>query len=135
MSETFSKSLKTEFEINPQNEESESEMESESDEIQSLETDLESESDENGVLSEINSDFFQIINSTQNICNCLNNNHIHLIILSKYNPKSIEYLYNDITTDFNDIIDIFHKQSLENIQTNAIINFGDLLINFLETQT
>ena len=126
MSETESET----FRKSPQNEESEEtrSLSDQESETQSLAT----ESEENGVLSEINSEFFQIINSTQQIKQCLDNNHQHLLNLFRYTPKSIQLPFNGVTTDFNDIIDNLHQASLQNIKDNGIINFGELLIAFLE---
>ena len=115
-----------ESEDNPQKTESESDQESET---QSQESDQESE---NGVLSEINSEFSQIINSTQQIKQYLDNNHQHLLNLSRYTSKSIQLPFNGVTTDFNDIIDNLHQTSLQNIKNNGNMTFGELLIGFLE---
>ncbi len=107
--------------------ESESDQESEN---RSLESDQESE---NRVLSEINSEFSQIITSTQTILQQLDTNMISLQNILNYNPNSIYFNYNDNLTDLTDIIEDLHQKSLQNITDNATINFGELLIDFLET--
>lgn len=130
MSETFIKSLETEIDVSLQCETQSLETESES-ETQSLETESDQESG-NGVLSEINSEFLQLLNSSQYIFEQLDTNSEILQRLTKYNSKSISFTYNGVTTDFNDIIDTIHQSSLENIKEHAHINFGELLIAFLE---
>ncbi len=130
--------METEIEGNPQKKESETfrkslqkkESESES-ETQSLKTESESE---NGVLSEINSEFSQIINSTQIIKQCLDNNHELLISLSSYNTTTISFSFNGVNTDFNDIIDNFNQSSLQDIKEKGVLTFGESLIAFLENQ-
>jgi len=125
-SETFRKSPRTEIEGNPQKMESDSESET-----QSLKTESESE---NGVLSEINSEFSQIINSTQIIKQCLDNNHELLMSLSSYNTTTISFPFNGVNTDFNDIIDNFNQSSLQDIKEKGVLTFGESLIAFLENQ-
>ncbi len=116
--------METEIEGNPQNGDQESDQESET---QSLES-------ENGVLSEINSEFSQIINSTQIIKQCLDNNHELLISLSSYNTTTISFSFNGVNTDFNDIIDNFNQSSLQDIKEKGVLTFGESLIAFLENQ-
>jgi hypothetical protein len=137
MSETFAK---TESESDQESCNSQSESEN-----RSLESETELESDqescnsqsesENGVLSEINSEFSQIINSTHNIKLCLDNNIESLTKLSAYNTSNISFIFNGLVTDFSDIIEEFNQISLKNIEEFSNINFGELLINYLNTCT
>jgi hypothetical protein len=139
MSETFAKT-----ESESDQESCNSQCESENRSLES-ETELESESDqescnsqcnsENGVLSEINLEFSQIINSTHNIKLCLDNNIESLTKLSAYNTSNISFIFNGLVTDFSDIIEEFNQISLKNIEEFSNINFGELLINYLNTCT
>jgi tRNA A37 threonylcarbamoyltransferase TsaD len=86
-------------------------------------------------LSEINSQFSQIINSTINIKQCLDNNIEPLTKLSAYNTSNISFSFNGLVTDFSDIIEEFNQISLKNIEEFSNINFGELLINYLNTCT
>lgn len=133
MSETFRKTLKMESESDKKscNLQSESENRSQESDQESYSSQSESE---NGVLSEINSEFSQIINSTYNIKECLDNNIESLTKLSAYNISDISFIFNGLITDFSDIIEHFHQTSLQNIQGLSNINFGELLINYLNTQ-
>jgi hypothetical protein len=138
MSETFRKTLKTESESDQESCKSQSESEN-----RSLESETESDQEscnsqsesENRVLSEIDSEFSQIISSTNIIKQCLDNNIESLINLSAYNTSNISFTFNGLTTDFSDIIEDFHQKSLQNIQGLSNMNFGELLINYLNTQT
>ena len=137
MSETFAK---TESESDQEFCKSQSESENRSLESETgLESDQEScnsqSESENGVLSEINSEFSQIINSTHNIKQCLDNNIESLIKLSAYNTSNISFIFNGLVTDFSDIIEHFNEISLKNIEEFSNINFGELLINYLNTFT
>jgi hypothetical protein len=132
--------MEMEIDGNPQNGDQESDQESETfrKSLQKMKSDSESETQslesENGVLSEINSEFSQIINSTQIIKQFLDNNHELLMSLSSYNTTTISFPFNGVNTDFNDIIHNFNQSSLQDIKEKRAITFGESLIAFLENQ-
>jgi len=76
-------------------------------------------------------EFNTLIDTCQKIHNASNELIGSMNRVKQYFDKqySINVIYNGITKDFNELLDEFHTQSLENIRTTGKSNFGALLMS------